>query len=346
MPDRPAPAPGIRWFRDKWRASVSVGGRGARRTLSTLFPSDTPTREMRAWQEAAKVRLRATADADAELQPRAGPAQTLEEAAHAYLLTVTAMPSYESRCADVLAWRRALGHVRLDALTVRDLLTTVNTWRKAGTAVSTLNHRRTALVACLALHDAALATLARDTLPYTVEPLPVPRELPYPLIRQLLAAMPPSKASAFLVVMAETGLPPETLRKLTPADVDERRRRVTLGVRQKGGKVAGVVLPLTPAAVFAFAAYRTEDAWGGVTRQTLCIVWDRACAVVRQAGTAVPPCTPYILRHSFAGRVLDATGGDIQALQQLLQHRDLETSMRYARSRAQRAAVDAIEKLS
>jgi integrase len=344
MPE--SPAPGIRWFRTKWRASVSVGGRGARRTTSTLFAADTPVREMRAWQDAAKTRLRATAAADAELQPRPGQARTLDEAAQAYLLTVTAMPSYESRAADLLAWRRALGHVRLDALTVRDLLTTANGWRKAGAAVSTLNHRRTALVACLELHDAALATIARDTLPYNVEPLPVPRELPYPLVRQVLAAMAPSKAAAFLGVMAETGLPPETLRKLTADDVDERRRRVTLGVRQKGGKVAGVVLPLTPAAAFAFAAYRTANAWGGVTRQTLGIVWARACAAVRAAGTVVPDCTPYILRHSFAGRVLDATGGDIQALQQLLQHRDLETTMRYARSRAQRAAVEAIEKLS
>jgi len=368
MPD--APAPGIRWYRTKWRVSVSVGGRGARRTTSTLCAADTPVREMRAWQEAARTQLRAEAEAAAEAEadatppaPTPGAPLTLAAAAEAYLATVTAMPSYVSRAADLRAWTQALGDVPLPDLTAHDLLATVNGWRRDGLAVSTLNHRRTALLACLALHEADAEALARGTLAYADEPLPVPRELPYPLVRQVLAAMPPSRAQAVLAVMAETGLPPATVRRLQPDDVDERHRQVTLPVRQKGGKVAGVTLPLTPAAVEAFAAVRTRRAWGGVTRQTLCLVWGRACAAVRAGAypetvphrargtltgpaTRVPVCTPYILRHSFAGRVLDATGGDIQALQQLLQHRDLETTMRYVRSRASRAAVAAIAKLA
>ena len=346
-PERDAgPGPGIRAFRGKWRVAVSIGPRGANRTASTLFPSDTPVTAMRAWQEAARTRLRATIDADAEVAPPTGTPETLEDAAAAYPATVTAMPSYESRAADLLAWRRALGPFRIADLTPRVLLTTVNGWRKDKRAVSTLNHRRTALLACLELHHPEAARLVRDTLLYAVEPLPVPQELPYDLITALLAAMPPSKAAAVLAVMAETGLPPETIRRLTPEDVDEARKLVKLGVRQKGGKVAGVRLPLTPAAVAAFARLRERGAWGGVARQTLKIVWDRACEAVRATGAEVPACTPYVLRHSFAGRVLDATGGDIQALQQLLQHRDLETSMRYARSRAQRAALAAVERLS
>ena len=365
MADRESPAPGIRWYRNKWRASVSVGGRGARRTTSELFPADTPVKTMRAWQERARTILRATADADAELQPTAAApvksTSTLEEAATAYLSTVTGMPSYESREYDMMAWLGPLGAIPLAELTPRQVRLTWNAWRKAGRAASTLNHRRTALRACLAQHDAGLVATMKDAIPYLIEPLPVPRELPAPLIKQLLDAMPPSKTRAFRWVMAETGLPPETLRRLQPDDVDEGGARMTLGVRQKGGKVSGVTLPLTRAAAAAFADYRARNAWGGVTKTAMATVWNRACETVRAGAyppnapkrhrialgptTPVPDCSPYTLRHSFAGRVLDATGGDVQALQQLLQHKDLETTMRYARARAQRAAQHAIDKL-
>jgi len=117
---------------------------------------------------------------------------------------------------------------------------------------------------------------------------------------------------------------------------------VRLPPRQKGRKVAGVVLPLTPAAVSAFEEFIASDAWRGVTSQTLAIIWGRAVKAVNDAraatgATPVPKCSPYHLRHSFAGMVLDATGGDLQATKELLQHADLETTLRYARGRIGRS---------
>jgi len=338
--------PGTREFRGKWRVAVEVGGRHTRRSTSALFPLDTPTRVLRAWQDAARTRLRAELDADAERQPltAADAPLTLEDAAETYLRTVTAMPSYESRAADLLAWTRALGHFALLDLTPHQLKVTWNGWVKLLVSKSTLNHRRTALVQCVAHTVPALVPMVKDALPHQGKHKGTPKELPHALIRTILDAMTPSVSAAFLRVMAETGLPPETVRRLPADDVDEDRRQMTLPPRHKGAGVAGVTLPLTRAAADAFRQYRAAG-WASVRKQTLGIVWARACAVVRATGTRVPVCTPYILRHSFALRLLDASKGDLQALQEALQHADLETTLTYVRARVKRSVKAATEAL-
>lgn len=364
MPSRVSPGPGIRWddARAQWVVSVEVGtgvrrSAGASRlTRLTRFPDGSPLREMKAWQEAARVELRAerearliaaasdpaaTAPEDVAAEPG-----TLAEAADAYLDTVTAMASYESRCHDLCAWTKVLGHYPLTSLRPVHLLALWNTWKKKGVAVSTRLHRRTALLACLKLHNREVATMARETIPWERDPQKVPEELPYPTILAVLAAMPPSRAAAMLRVMAETGLPPQTIRRLEPHDVDLKRKHVRLAPRRKGDGVRGVVLPLTDAGVEAFRVFAERNAWKGVQKETLGIVWGRACEAARKAQHAVPHCTPYVLRHSFAGRVLDATGGDLQVLKELLQHLDFETTLRYAQARAKRAVRVAIDALN
>ncbi|MGV3518167.1 tyrosine-type recombinase/integrase [Luteitalea sp.] len=311
---------------------------------------------MKAWQEAARVELRAErearviaaasdAQAAAQAEEPAGPG-TLEEAATSYLTTVTAMPSYDSRCHDLRAWTKVLGQYPLTALRPVHLLALWNTWKKKGVAVSTRLHRRTALLACLELHNREVAVMARESIPWERDPQKVPEELPYPTILVVLAAMPPSRAAAMLQVMAETGLPPQTIRRLEPADVDLTRKHVRLPPRRKGDGVRGVVLPLTDAGVEAFRVFAARNAWKGVQNQTLGIVWGRGCQAARKAEHTVPHCTPYVLRHSFAGRVLDATGGDLQVLRELLQHLDFDTTLRYAQARAKRAVRVAIDALN
>lgn len=354
MADRESPGPGIRWdaTRQQWRAFVEVGsgaGRtGGRLTTSRRFPDATPVREMKLWQDAAREQLRAQGrqgrlhhasrgDATATPVP-----ETLAQAAKAYLKTISAMPSADTRGHDLRAWVAVLGDVPVTSLTARDLAGVWNTWRAKPFAASTLNHRRTALLGCLKLCAPSMVALVRDTLPRASEHSDVPRELAYADITDILQAMPAGKGRALLKVFATTGHPPATLRRLTRDSIDLRRGTVRLPARQKGRSVPGVVLPLTPAAVEAFREFIEADAWGGVRGQTLAIIWGRAVATVNAAREKaglplVPPCTPYHLRHSFAGLVLDATGGDLQATKELLQHADLETTLRYARGRITRS---------
>jgi integrase len=276
-------------------------------------------------------------------QPATDPATpvTLARAAETYLATITGMASADSRKHDLAAWTCVLGAVPVDQLTPVALLTVWNGWTRT-TAISTRQHRRTALLACLKLTAPTVEPMARAAIPWPAPARALPRELPYPTIAAILAAMPSSRAQTMLSVMAETGLPPQTVRRLTADDVNLQARTVRLPARDKGAGAHAVVLPLTAGAVAAFRAY----GWQPVSKASLWTVWSRAVRAVRAAGIPCAPCSPYILRHSFAGRVLDATNGDLQALRELLQHMDLETSLQYVRARASRsvrAAVDAMD---
>lgn len=350
-----SPCPGIYWLAPRrcWKVTADVGGRKNRRTKSKCFPEDTLPSKMMAWQRSTKRDLRALLWDDFERGAARDPKapETFIDAATAYLKTVTAMPSYESRCHDLRAWVKQIGPRAVRDLSHRDLVGTWNGWRAAGVAPSTLNHRRTALLSCLKYASPDLVALAREHVPRMAEAQDVPREIPYDDIQELLASMPPGRCRAMLRVFAETGHPPSTIQRLTAEDVDLKHGRVRLPTRRKGRMVSGVVLPLTPAAVAAFQELLALTGWERITRQSLGIVWGRALervnATRREAKRRpIPDCTPYCLRHSFAGMVLDATGGDLQATKELLQHSDLETTLRYARGRVRRSVEAAAKAIT
>lgn len=366
-PRRASPAPGIRWSdrQQRWRVTTEIGtgSRLHRRSKTALFPATATVKEMQRWQEATRVAMRDALDADQAAQPHAGDEPvTLADACTLFQPIIDQKPNHDSYAPNLDCWRRALGTVRLSDLTPRHLRLLWATWEQSF-AVNTLNHRRQALLDCLKTTAPRYAALVREHIPHQRPPKSLPRELPYATVQRILNAMPANRSAAFLWVMAETGLPPQTLRRLSPESLDLKRRTMTLPPRAKGQTAAARVLPLTPAAVRAFQAFDQAGAWGGVTGTTLGTVWQRACAAVRAGayppntpksaqGTLisgplkVPACTPYILRHSFAGRVLDATGGDVQALKELLQHEDLATTLRYVEARVQRSTKAAVDKLA
>jgi integrase len=376
MARRTNPAPGIAWLdaRKKWKAEVEigVGSRQERKRKAAYFSRDTPLSTMVAWQEGARVELRAQLDDQRE---RYAPItkQTISTVADAvayYIPTIT-VKNEGSRITDLRAWLHAptpegpLGPQRLAALNDYNLTVIWKAWRKV-VAVSTLNHRRTALLACLRRAAPDLVAVAQQAIPHTVERLGKPRELQREEVDAILAALPPnSRATAFIRVLAETGMGPETLRRMQPDDVDERRCTMVLTPRQKGGGADGVTLNMTEEAADAFQAYRAAG-WRPVVRATIKVVWDRAVAAVRTgsyprnipheargtlgAPRPIPDCTPYVLRHSFAIRFLDACEGDVtdamDKLRQYMQHQDLSTTHRYIRARTTRGVASAIAALN
>lgn len=370
MPDKKYP--GIRWdaARKKWKVTLEVGPRSNRRTRATYFAKETPASEMIAWQEATRTALGAQLVEDDTIAVTRTPhdAVTLDDAAAMYEQTIGGMSSAGDRMSDLRAWLRAVvdtrrfGTTPVSELTDHGLRVVWDRWRIEGRAKSTLAHRRTALLQVVRQYAPTMEPIVLKALKHPGQHKAVAKELPYPTIRLIIAAIGPCPSKWFLNVMAETGLPPQTLRDLGPDDVDEDAFTMTLPARDKGEGADGVTLTLTPAGAEAFRAYRAAG-WRPVCKETLLSVWRRACAAVRAAAyprntplqnrgmlpatpTRVRTCTPYILRHSFALRFLDAHHGDVHALQQHMQHMSIETSMYYTKARASRAAHEGIKALA
>jgi len=354
MTTPPTDRSGIRWdaTRQQWIAQASAGPRGARLRKQARFPASTSRKDMAAWQRRTRIQLEDALAADPP--PAAAPdlpPDTLEAAAARYLATITAMPSADSRGHDLRAWTAVLGHRPVASLTADDVAGVVNGWRGAGLAANTLNHRRTALLQCLRLTAPQCVPVLAQAVRWQTPPDDAPRAVPYALIEQLLAAMPPSRTRARLRVLAYTGIPPATLGRLAPEDVDLRSGTVRLPTRRKGRTVGGVVLPLLPQAVDAFRELAAVDGWGRYSSAGVAVSWRRALAAVTAVRTAagqppLPHIKPYDLRHSFATLVLEATGGDLQATMTLCQHADLTTTLRYTRARVTASAAAATSKVA
>ena len=310
-----------------FRVVVVVGARQTRRAKETTFPADTPLETMQAWQSRTRRAL--------EAAPRSapGPSGTLTADARTYLATVTSMPSYAARRADLEAWLPAFGHRHRHSLSPVELAATLNQWAADGYAASTLNHRRQALRAVYQLLDPGMPAPIEGTERRTPPPLEA-RAIAWPDALELIAAFPATKTGAFLRVMAHTGLPPARITRLTPIQFNATAGTLFLEGRQKGAGTLSKTIPLTAAAV---AALRDHFQWfpsgGGVAKNSWTVVFHRAVGRVNharaKAGRPPLPATlrPYDLRHTYGTEAYRRTD-DIRAIAETLDV-TVETALRY-----------------
>lgn len=145
-----------------------------------------------------------------------------------------------------------------------------------------------------------------------------------------------------------TGFRPRELTSLRPEDIDLDRNLITIAAcYAKNGESR--TLPIGPRlhailqealaargnapAVFVT---RTGKPWGSIAYGV------RFLDACKRAG--IPPCGPHTLRHTFASRLVMA-GVDLRTVQELLGHKDIKQTMRYAHLSPHhtRAAIETLE---
>ena len=303
--------------------------RGVR--YSRHFRRGTPDYAIQKWLLTTKLK---------HVQPGATAASgTFAADVAAYLASVAAMPTFQTRKQHIEEWLDYFGKARRrDTITPAEIAAALNLWRttpresrhgRNATRTVTLsasacNQRRTALMHLWATLDGRHAPNPVRAVPKFRAPATPPRALPYATIRAILAPLRASKTKARLLVLAHTGLPHAQIAQLTPADVNLRAKTVTVHGRRKGAGTLSSIRPLSREAVAAFKLFAQMEAWGRFSVSTLRIRFRAACV---RAG--VPPVTPYVLRHSYGTELLRLTG-DLHATQALMGHSDPRQTQRYA----------------
>lgn len=300
------------------------------------------------WRELTRAKLIVRRELRQRAQPEAPDPTTFRGAARQYLNTVTALATYKERVRHIGEWVDEFGDQDPQAITSaqirarRDRLLMVGPklvqkkvgGKRAWVAVAqplsagSVNKRLRALENLYTVLWPGTPNPVRQ-VPEADEPESRPQAIPKAWIAKIFRAMPPSKTRARLKVIRWTGIPHKTIGRLTRADVDLRRKQVTLPGRKKGRGTRGGVLPLLPGAVAAFREFVQADAWGPFSPSAMYKSVQLACAKVR-----APAITPYQFRHTFATEFLAATK-DLRATQKALDHSTPRLTEAYAR-----AAVD------
>lgn len=315
-------------YKDRWgyEAKVQVGPH----QRAKRWPADTKVKTMQAWRNETRVSLQKLEANEAQ-----GPfAEDVEQ----YLETVQHLPTVDERKYIMGLWVAEFGARARDDIKAPDIQAVLSRWLAAGLAVSTVQHRRTALSHLYKTLDGKDARNPVRGTSLPAAPKAATRALDYRTIEALLGAMPDvgqtfrgetraevSKTKARLRVIAYTGLPHKLLMQLQPEDVDLKAKTVTVQPRRKGAGASGAVLPLTPKAVAAFRQFAKANAWGPFSTDSMRASFLRACAQLGLVGLR-----PYDLRHSFGTAAYAATG-DIAAVANLLTHADTRTTARYTR---------------
>lgn len=334
---------GIRRHGQGWRATVSQGRDKPR--IQKHFPRDTPCSDMQQWR-------RDTADyRRLSRKPRATKGTFAADAAE-YLRSVTALPTYRERKAQIAIWIGIFGTQARESITpgqirkVRDeWLTLPRAPKLPPLAPGTVNKRLRALSNVWTVLDGKHAQNPVRDVPEAREPDPEPRMLDYPTIAKILASLPDvgvaldargrpqagakrptvSKAKIRLACLAYCPITPKQLGQLQPADLDLVQGRIRLPARAKGRGSKASWQPLLPDALDAFTRFDAHDCYGPFSASVLRKSFQ---AGIDRAGLDLN-VRVYDLRHAFGALAYRATLS-LEAVAKLLQHRSTKTTERYA----------------
>lgn len=266
----------------------------------------------------------------------------------ALLKTLPKNDATKNRVRQFRAWTDAgFGTKTRQAITTAMINTQCHTWRSAGIAASTVNHRIDALRALYRFHDKVLGPCEGVTRQKERRDV---RVVPQALVEAILIQLRPtwlspkkrtlmrSPNAARLMVLARTGLPPEQIRRLQPMDVNLEQRTMFVRARKKGAGVPGRTLPITHAAVDAFKAMHATKAWGPFSTSSLRHHFARAVRKARAAWCphcgpwpAPPHFRPYDLRHAFLTEVYRRTR-DLRVTAEFGLHADMSMTAMYAQA--------------
>ena len=295
-----------------------------RQRRSRRFPAHTPLATMQAWQ----TRQRALIDLGQPTDRKTRETTLAEDIARYLALLPAGRPRDDAE--DLLIhWGRLYGTAPRANITAPVIHAQLLEWHRDGAAAQTCNHRRRVLVTLTKTLDGRTApNPAKDSLKLPV-PRPEPRGLPWDTITAILDAMRPSATKARLMVMAHTGLPHAVIQRLEPADLRLTGRKpfVLVRPRRKGAGVDARAIPVTPDAATALREFAKRRAFGEFSRSSL----HKAFRLAAKRAGVEQPVTPYTLRHSFGGRAIVATKGNVVAVQDLMLHSNVQTTMGYLR---------------
>jgi integrase len=201
-------APGIyRLVNGSFRVKVGVGemARGGRQR-ETAFPPGSSLREMKAWQTTTRAALLRE-----DIRPAKG---TLAADIDGYVERVRGrMPSWKARRSDLKNWVPRFGNRLRHTITPEEVDDQLKTWKAAGVAIWSCNHRRSALAMLYKELDGETAHNPAAKTKRFAPPLAIPQALAYEVIERTLGRIEPCVTKAMLGIMAYCGFRPSEIRR-------------------------------------------------------------------------------------------------------------------------------------
>lgn len=283
-----------------------------------------------------------------------------DAAAYLELETVKAMPSYKDRVRDIHLWVAAFGNVPRKAITSLKINQQLQRWINEGYAASTVNGRRTALMAMFTdLDGRAAANPVREARVFE-EPELEARGLPYSFIYKILDAIPdarsyshkratkvhPLKTKPRIGLEAVTGMYPSQIgliKKRRHFSVAERwyvipRRKKGLQRRQPRAPRPMTRKHMTDEQAYWFQRFDELDCYGKYSASSRRRIFNAGVRVAEQEIQQElkdpefrfpADLVPRDLRHSFGTEVLRQTK-NLETTAELLDQTTTRMTKRYA----------------